>query len=173
MDIVFSQMTLWAMAKSPLMYGGDLRKLDSTTFELITNPILLEINHFSSNNMEACEPSKFYFIFWKNSRHGTHKLTVNHIVFLLQWQFPYITSSQNLKSEYHHQRGKKIRRSKKGKKRSHIHSLGLAGCVEPKASGWTIERLNQDLERICWKRSLENKLQTPFCVHKRELGFKL
>ncbi|CAK8567260.1 unnamed protein product [Lathyrus sativus] len=47
-----TQMTLWAMAKSPLMYGGDLRKIDRTTYGLITNPTLLEINSFSSNNME-------------------------------------------------------------------------------------------------------------------------
>ncbi|KAL6983789.1 hypothetical protein U1Q18_017164 [Sarracenia purpurea var. burkii] len=47
-----TQMTLWSMAKSPLMFGGDIRKLDDTTFNLITNPILLEINSFSSNNME-------------------------------------------------------------------------------------------------------------------------
>ena len=42
------------MAKSPLMFGGDLRKLDETTYNLLTNPILLEINSFISNNMEAC-----------------------------------------------------------------------------------------------------------------------
>lgn len=52
-------MTLWSLAKSPLMYGGDVRKIDATTYELITNPTLLEINYFSSNNMEACEPSNF------------------------------------------------------------------------------------------------------------------
>ena len=54
MDFV-GQMALWSMAKSPLMYGGDVRKLDDTTFNLITNPTLLEINSFSSNNMEASE----------------------------------------------------------------------------------------------------------------------
>lgn len=48
-------MTLWAMAKSPLMFGGDVRKLDETTYYLITNPMVLEINTFSSNNKEACE----------------------------------------------------------------------------------------------------------------------
>ncbi|GMH01553.1 hypothetical protein Nepgr_003392 [Nepenthes gracilis] len=47
-----TQMTLWAMAKSPLMFGGDMRKLDETTYNLITNPTILEINAFSSNNME-------------------------------------------------------------------------------------------------------------------------
>ncbi|KAJ9169452.1 hypothetical protein P3X46_017649 [Hevea brasiliensis] len=47
-----TQMTLWAMAKSPLMFGGDVRKLDDTTYNLITNPTILEINYFSSNNRE-------------------------------------------------------------------------------------------------------------------------
>ncbi|KAL5759970.1 hypothetical protein ACOSP7_018473 [Xanthoceras sorbifolium] len=47
-----TQMTLWAMAKSPLMFGGDVRKLDETTYSLITNPTALEINYFSSNNIE-------------------------------------------------------------------------------------------------------------------------
>ncbi|XAR64480.1 Alpha-galactosidase [Bertholletia excelsa] len=47
-----SQITLWSMAKSPLMFGGDMRKLDETTLNLLTNPTLLEINSFSSNNME-------------------------------------------------------------------------------------------------------------------------
>ncbi|KAJ4710991.1 Alpha-galactosidase [Melia azedarach] len=47
-----TQMTLWAMARSPLMFGGDVRKLDETTYSLITNPTVLEINTFSSNNRE-------------------------------------------------------------------------------------------------------------------------
>ncbi|CAJ2673830.1 unnamed protein product [Trifolium pratense] len=47
-----TQMTLWAMAKSPLMYGGDVGKIDPTTYDLITNPTLLEINSFSTNNIE-------------------------------------------------------------------------------------------------------------------------
>ncbi|CAL1359974.1 unnamed protein product [Linum trigynum] len=49
-----TQMTLWSMAKSPLMFGGDVRKLyENATFDIITNPTLLEINHFSSNNSEV------------------------------------------------------------------------------------------------------------------------
>ncbi|KAI4305510.1 hypothetical protein L6164_028872 [Bauhinia variegata] len=51
------QMTLWSMTKSPLMFGGDMRKLDQATFDLITNPTLLEINAFSSNNMEYVQIS--------------------------------------------------------------------------------------------------------------------
>ncbi|KAK6922302.1 Glycoside hydrolase, family 27 [Dillenia turbinata] len=47
-----TQMTLWSIAKSPLMFGGDVRALDDSTYNLITNPIILEINSFSSNNKE-------------------------------------------------------------------------------------------------------------------------
>ncbi|KAL3649813.1 hypothetical protein CASFOL_006216 [Castilleja foliolosa] len=46
------QVTLWSIAKSPIMFGGDMIKLDDTTFKLITNPTLLEINTYSSNNMQ-------------------------------------------------------------------------------------------------------------------------
>ncbi|CAJ2677144.1 unnamed protein product [Trifolium pratense] len=120
-----TQMTLWAFAKSPLMYGGDVREIDSATYDIITNPTLLEINHFSSNNME----------------------------------FPY---NPSLKKRH---KGKP-KRSKKGKKPT--LSLGLTSCTESEASGWIVENLNQPLERICWKGSLENN-PNPFCVQKREL----
>ncbi|TKY60227.1 Alpha-galactosidase mel1 [Spatholobus suberectus] len=83
-------------------------------------------------------------------------------------QFPYVTSSNNLK----HPGGKK-RPPKKGIKASYTHSLGLTRCSDSKASGWSIESLNHDLERICWKKSSENKHQALFCVHKRELQFRL
>nr|GMD24628.1 Glycoside hydrolase [Ipomoea batatas] len=47
-----TQMTLWSMAKSPIMYGGDMRRISVRDLALITNPTLLEINWFSSNNKE-------------------------------------------------------------------------------------------------------------------------
>ncbi|KAE9614944.1 putative alpha-galactosidase [Lupinus albus] len=57
-----TQMTLWCMAKSPIMYGGDLRNLDSWTKDgVITNPTLLFINSNSTDNTEACEPFLLFF----------------------------------------------------------------------------------------------------------------
>lgn len=53
-SLLIIQMTLWSIAKSPLMFGGDVRKLDDATYNLITNPTLLEINSYSSNNKEVC-----------------------------------------------------------------------------------------------------------------------
>ncbi|XP_020527618.1 alpha-galactosidase isoform X2 [Amborella trichopoda] len=47
-----AQMTLWAMAKSPLFLGGDLRNLDSTTLYITTNAAILEIHNTSSHNRE-------------------------------------------------------------------------------------------------------------------------
>ncbi|XP_073099317.1 alpha-galactosidase [Elaeis guineensis] len=60
-----TQMTLWSMAKSPLMFGGDLRHIDEITFGLITNPTLLEINSYSTKNME------FPYVFAKEDFRST------------------------------------------------------------------------------------------------------
>ncbi|VAI60708.1 unnamed protein product [Triticum turgidum subsp. durum] len=51
-DEQLTQMLLWSMAKSPLMFGGDLRHLNDDTLDLITHPTLLKINHHTKNNME-------------------------------------------------------------------------------------------------------------------------
>lgn len=62
-----TQMALWSMAKSPLMYGGDLRHLDNNILSIITNPTLLKINHYSKNNME------FHYVYGaRTSKHGEH-----------------------------------------------------------------------------------------------------
>uniref|UniRef100_A0A7N0UNU3 Alpha-galactosidase n=2 Tax=Kalanchoe fedtschenkoi TaxID=63787 RepID=A0A7N0UNU3_KALFE len=47
-----TQVTLWSIAKSPLMFGGDMRNLDHTTYRLLTEPTLLQINSDTSNNKE-------------------------------------------------------------------------------------------------------------------------
>ncbi|XP_059316333.1 uncharacterized protein LOC132067196 [Lycium ferocissimum] len=64
-----TQVTLWSMVRSPFIFGGDMRKLDDTTFGLLTNPTLLEINWFSSNNIE------FHYVTGSSSSHGKHGLT--------------------------------------------------------------------------------------------------
>lgn len=35
-------MTLWSIFRSPLLFGGDLRKLDDWTRSLLTNPYLID-----------------------------------------------------------------------------------------------------------------------------------
>jgi alpha-galactosidase len=43
-------MTLWAIARSPLIMGGDLRHLDAATLALLTNRDVLAVNQVSSGN---------------------------------------------------------------------------------------------------------------------------
>ena len=43
-------MTLWSIARSPLIMGGDLRHLDEPTLALLTNPEVLAVNQASTDN---------------------------------------------------------------------------------------------------------------------------
>jgi hypothetical protein len=43
-------MTLWSIARSPLIMGGDLRQLDAATLALLTNPEVLAVNQASRDN---------------------------------------------------------------------------------------------------------------------------
>ncbi|WP_442681142.1 glycoside hydrolase family 27 protein [Sphingomonas sp. ASY06-1R] len=43
-------MTLWSIARSPLIMGGDLRHLDAATLGLLTNREVLAVNQASSDN---------------------------------------------------------------------------------------------------------------------------
>ena len=43
-------MTLWSIARSPLVMGGDLRRLDEATLALLTNPEVLAVNQKSHQN---------------------------------------------------------------------------------------------------------------------------
>lgn len=42
--------TLWSIARSPLIMGGDLRHLDAPTLALLTNPEVLAVNQASTGN---------------------------------------------------------------------------------------------------------------------------
>lgn len=45
-----TMMTLWSIARSPLIMGGDLRKLDPATTALLTNDEVLAVNQKSAGN---------------------------------------------------------------------------------------------------------------------------
>lgn len=45
-----TMMTLWSIARSPLIMGGDLRHLDAATLALLTNREVLAVNQASSDN---------------------------------------------------------------------------------------------------------------------------
>lgn len=46
-------MTLWVIARSPLMFGGDLPQTDPVTLGLMTNDAVLEILRDSTNNRQV------------------------------------------------------------------------------------------------------------------------
>uniref|UniRef100_UPI0035CB75AB glycoside hydrolase family 27 protein n=1 Tax=uncultured Sphingomonas sp. TaxID=158754 RepID=UPI0035CB75AB len=48
-------MTLWSIARSPLIMGGDLRALDGDTLALLTNDAVLAVNQHSSGNRPLFE----------------------------------------------------------------------------------------------------------------------
>jgi alpha-galactosidase len=43
-------MSLWSIARSPLIMGGDLRRMDANTLALLTNPEVLAVNQKSHQN---------------------------------------------------------------------------------------------------------------------------
>jgi alpha-galactosidase len=46
-------MTLWCIARSPLMFGGDLPSLDPATLALITNRQVINVDQHSRNNQQV------------------------------------------------------------------------------------------------------------------------
>ncbi|MDP4208845.1 MAG: NPCBM/NEW2 domain-containing protein [Bacteroidota bacterium] len=52
-DEQYSLMSLWAIGRSPLIFGGDMTKLDDFTKEMLTNPDMLKVNQQSANNRQV------------------------------------------------------------------------------------------------------------------------
>jgi hypothetical protein len=48
----YTLMSLWAIGRSPLIFGGDMTRLDDFTKEMLTNPEMLKINQESTNNRQ-------------------------------------------------------------------------------------------------------------------------
>ena len=51
-DEQFTLMSLWSIARSPLMIGADITKLDDFTLSLLTNDEVIAVNQKSANNRE-------------------------------------------------------------------------------------------------------------------------
>ncbi|OPZ97666.1 MAG: Alpha-galactosidase A precursor [Bacteroidetes bacterium ADurb.Bin416] len=49
----YTLMSLWAIGRSPLIFGGDMTKLDAFTKEMLTNPEMLKVNQESHNNRQV------------------------------------------------------------------------------------------------------------------------
>jgi hypothetical protein len=59
-DEQITLMSLWSIARSPLMIGADLTKLDNFTLSLLTNDEVIAVNQKSSNNRELFCHDGFY-----------------------------------------------------------------------------------------------------------------
>lgn len=66
-----TMMTLWSMARSPLMMGGDLPSLDSFTLSLLTNKQVLAIDQHSTGNREVLRRDDGRVIVWEADAPGT------------------------------------------------------------------------------------------------------
>lgn len=49
----YTLMSLWAIGRSPLIFGGDMTKLDDFTKEMLTNPEMLKVNQESTGNRQV------------------------------------------------------------------------------------------------------------------------
>lgn len=52
-DEQYTLMSLWAIARSPLIFGGDMTRLDDHTKSLLTNSDMLRVNQESTNNRQV------------------------------------------------------------------------------------------------------------------------
>ncbi|KAK7850767.1 alpha-galactosidase 3 [Quercus suber] len=59
-----SQVTLWSMAKSPLMFGGDVRNLDNATYYLITNEIFPYVTNGARSWIATGRDGEVYLAFF-------------------------------------------------------------------------------------------------------------
>lgn len=55
----YTMMSLWCMARSPLMIGGQMPKNDAFTEALLTNPEVLAVNQTSANNRQLWRRDPF------------------------------------------------------------------------------------------------------------------
>lgn len=69
-------MTLWCIAKSPLMYGGDLTRIDDFTFSLLANPEVLAVNQESEGGRELFRHKDTIAWIAKAARSGDHYLAL-------------------------------------------------------------------------------------------------
>jgi alpha-galactosidase len=58
-DEQYTLLTLWSIARSPLIYGGDLTKADDFTLSLLTNDEVLAVDQHSTNNRELVNQDGF------------------------------------------------------------------------------------------------------------------
>lgn len=70
-------LTLWCIARSPLIMGGDLRKLDSFTLSLLTNDEVLSVNQHGSGARELFRNARLAAWSAESQRHGVYIAAFN------------------------------------------------------------------------------------------------
>ncbi len=68
-DEHFTLMSLWAIARSPLIFGGDMTQIDKFTLQMLTNPEMLQVNQQSTNNRQLFR--KDNLIAWTADKPGS------------------------------------------------------------------------------------------------------
>lgn len=80
-DEVYTLLTLWYIARMPLIIGGNLVETDPFTFEMITNKEALEVNRNSINNRQI--KFKNAIIIWAADIPGSED---KYLAFFNQWE---------------------------------------------------------------------------------------
>jgi hypothetical protein len=94
-DEQYTLMTLWSIARSPLMIGADLTKLDDFTHSLLTNPEVLNVNQRSENGRQLYKrgdfcvwianvpgsKDKYLAIFNTGNSEATHTVSLSEVGF--------------------------------------------------------------------------------------------
>lgn len=69
-DEQYTVMTLWSIARSPLIFGGDMTKLDEFTLAMLTNPEVVAVDQESTNNHQVWRENNL--IVWTADAAGGH-----------------------------------------------------------------------------------------------------
>ena len=59
-DELITMMTLWSIARSPLIIGGNLPKNDEFTLQILTNDEMIRVNQHSTNNRQVWKKDDLY-----------------------------------------------------------------------------------------------------------------
>lgn len=68
-----TMMTLWSIARSPLMMGGDLPSMGPFTLSLLTNPEVIAVDQHSTGNHELLRPEDGREVVWEANVPGTRE----------------------------------------------------------------------------------------------------
>lgn len=78
-------------------------------------------------------------------------------------QFPFVTASAVGEAK---SRSGTLRILPADARQSEMEVLGLMSCDDPKTNGWSVDVIDRDLEKICWKAGNGSKGR-PLCLYKR------